>query len=146
MIYLDTSALVKRYVEEEGTGEVDSLFDSAYRGSEVLATAALNLGEAVSALDKKARRGELSGDVKTAASLMLREVRMLARLGNFLIVPLAGRILRRSVAIVLKHHVYIVDALQAASCLYVKCGVFYTADRELARVAEEEGIDVVVVG
>ncbi len=32
MIYLDTSALVKRYVEEEGTQGVDKLFDSAYRG------------------------------------------------------------------------------------------------------------------
>ena len=63
MIYLDTSALVKRYVEEEGTQEVDRLFDSAYRGSAVLATSALNLGEASSVLDRKARRGELSGDM-----------------------------------------------------------------------------------
>jgi len=47
MIYLDTSALVKRYVEEE-TQEVDRLFNSAYRGSAVLATSALNLGEASS--------------------------------------------------------------------------------------------------
>jgi len=71
MIYLDTSALVKRYVQEE-TQEVDRLFDSAYRGSAVLATSALNLGEASSVLDRKARRGELSSDVKAAVSLMLR--------------------------------------------------------------------------
>ncbi|MDT7869600.1 MAG: hypothetical protein RQ839_05450 [Thermoproteus sp.] len=47
MIYLDTSALVKRYVQEE-TQVVDRLFDSAYRGSAVLVTSALNLGEASS--------------------------------------------------------------------------------------------------
>ena len=81
MIYLDTSALVKRYVEEEGTQGVDKLFDSAYRGSAVLATSVFNIGEAVSVLDKKARRGELAGDVKTAVSLMLREVKTLTRLG-----------------------------------------------------------------
>ena len=90
MIYLDTSALVKRYVEEEGTQEVDKLFDSAYRGSAVLATSVLNIGEAASVLDKKARRGELAGDVKTAVSLMLREVKTLTRLGSFVVVPLGG--------------------------------------------------------
>jgi len=52
MIYLDTSALVKRYVEEGGPG-VDKLFGSAYRGSAVLATSVLNIGEAVSVLDKR---------------------------------------------------------------------------------------------
>jgi predicted nucleic acid-binding protein len=87
MIYLDTSALVKRYVEEEGTQEVDELFDSAYRGSAVLATSVLNIGEAASVLDEKARRGELAGDVKTAVSLMLREVKTLTRLGSFVVVP-----------------------------------------------------------
>jgi len=41
----------------------DKLFDSAYRGSAVLAASVLNIGEAASVLDKKARRGELAGDV-----------------------------------------------------------------------------------
>ncbi|MGK0548032.1 type II toxin-antitoxin system VapC family toxin [Pyrobaculum arsenaticum] len=57
MIYLDTSALVKRYVEEAGSGMVDDLFDAAYRGEEVLSASVFNIGEAASALDKKARWG-----------------------------------------------------------------------------------------
>lgn len=145
MIYLDTSALVKRYVEEEGTKQIDLLFDSAYRGSEVLSTAALNLGEAVSTIDKKARRGELIGDVKEAVVLMLREVKTLTRLGNFQIVPLTGRVLKSSIAVALRHHIYIVDALQIASCLYAKCNALYTADRELAQVAEREGVKTIVL-
>jgi len=44
VIYLDTSAFIKRYVEEEGTEAVDRLFDSAYRGSAVLAVSVFNLG------------------------------------------------------------------------------------------------------
>jgi predicted nucleic acid-binding protein len=145
MIYLDTSALVKRYVQEE-TQEVDRLFDSAYRGSAVLATSALNLGEASSVLDRKARRGELSGDVKAAVSLMLREVRTLARLGSFVVVPLVGRVMRESIAVVLRHHVYVVDALQVASCKYVNCEAFYTADKELAEIAEAEDVASVLLG
>ena len=145
MIYLDTSVLVKRYVEEEGTQEVDKLFDSAYRGSAVLAASVLNIGEAASVLDKKARRGELAGDVKTAVSLMLREVKTLARLGSFVVVPLVGKILRGSIAVVLRHHMYVVDALQIATCKYVKCETLYTADKELAEVAEAENIASVLL-
>lgn len=137
--------MVKRYVQEE-TQEVDRLFDSAYRGSAVLATSALNLGEASSVLDRKARRGELSSDVKAAVSLMLREVRTLARLGSFVVVPLVGKVMRESIAVVLRHHVYVVDALQVASCKYVNCEAFYTADKELAEIAEAEDVASVLLG
>jgi hypothetical protein len=133
MIYLDTSALVKRYVEEEGTQEVDKLFNSAYRGSAVLVTSVLSIGEAVSVLDKKARRGELAGDVKTAVSLMLKEVRSLARLGSFVVMPLGGKIVRGSIAVVLRHHIYVVDDLQIATCKYVRCETLYTAGKSWLR-------------
>jgi predicted nucleic acid-binding protein len=112
---------------------VDKLFNSAYRGSAVLATSVLNIGEAVSVLDKKARRGELAGDVKTAVSLMLREVRSLARLGSFVVMPLGGKIVRGSIAVVLRHHIYVVDALQIAACKYVRCETLYTADKSWLR-------------
>lgn len=111
-----------------------------------MATSVLSIGEAVSVLDRKARRGELAGDVKTAVSLMLREIRTLVRLGNFVVVPLVGRILRGSIDLVLRHHVYVVDALQVAGCKYVGCKAFYTADRELAKVAEAENVASVLLG
>lgn len=146
MIYLDTSAFIKRYAEEEGTEAIDKLFDSAYRGSAVLAVSVFNLGEAVSALDKKARRGELLGDVKAAVSLMLREVKTLTRLGNFVAVPLVGRVLKDAISVTLSHHIYIVDALQIASCRYVRCTSFYTADKELVQAAKDEGLNAVLIG
>jgi predicted nucleic acid-binding protein len=145
VIYLDTSALVKRYVEEPGSAEVDKLFESAYRGSAVLSTSIYNIGEAASAIDKKARRGELTRDAEAAVSLMLREVKTLTRLGNLTIVPLGGAVLRRSITLALRHHLYFADALQIASCLYVKCGAFYTADAELAEAAEREGLKTVEI-
>ncbi len=123
---------------------VDKLFDSAYRGSAVLATSVLNIGEAASVLDKKARRGELAGDVKTAVSLMLREVKTLTRLGSLVVVPLGAKILRGSVAVVLRHHMYVVDALQIATCKYVRCDTLYTADKKLA-AAEAENVASVLL-
>jgi len=77
---------------------------------------------------------------------MLREVRTLARLGSFVVVPLVGRVMRESIAVVLRHHVYVVDALQVASCKYVNCEAFYTADKELAEIAEAEDVASVLLG
>jgi predicted nucleic acid-binding protein len=145
VIYLDTSALVKRYVEEPGSAEVDRLFESAYRGSAVLAASIYNVGEAASALDEKARRGELTHGAEAAVSLMLRELKTLTRLGNFALVPLGGAVLRRSITLALRRRLHFADALQIASCLYVKCGVFYTADAELAEAAEREGLKTVEI-
>ncbi len=36
--YLDTSALVKRYVDERGSEVIDSIFDDAYRGVTSIST------------------------------------------------------------------------------------------------------------
>ncbi|MDT7869599.1 MAG: PIN domain-containing protein [Thermoproteus sp.] len=77
---------------------------------------------------------------------MLREVRTLARLGSFVVVPLVGKVMRESIAVVLRHHVYVVDALQVASCKYVNCEAFYTADKELAEIAEAEDVASVLLG
>jgi predicted nucleic acid-binding protein len=125
---------------------VDKLFDSAYRGSAVLATSVFNIGEAVSVLGKKAGRGELAGDVKTAVSLMLREVKTLTCLGSLVVAPFGGKIMRGSIAVVLRHHMYVVDALQIATCKYVRCETLYTADKKLAEVAEAENITSVLLG
>ncbi|MEM3836249.1 type II toxin-antitoxin system VapC family toxin [Pyrobaculum sp.] len=88
MIYLDTSALIKRYVKDADSDVVDGLFEAAYRGEVAVSTSVFNIGEAATAADKKARRGELSGDVRTAVSLMLREIAVLSRLGSLVIVPI----------------------------------------------------------
>lgn len=57
MIYLDTSALIKRYVKEADSDVVDGLFEAAYRGEVAVSTSVFNIGEAATAADKKARRG-----------------------------------------------------------------------------------------
>jgi predicted nucleic acid-binding protein len=91
-------------------------------------------------------RGELAGSAQSAVSLMLREVRTLARLGSLRLVPLTSRILKDSISVALRRHIYIADALQVASCAHVRCDVLYTADSELAKAATSEGLRVVMIG
>ena len=56
MIYLDSSALVKRYLQEDGTDVIQSLL----RETEVFATSKLTYPEILSAFMKKRRVGEIN--------------------------------------------------------------------------------------
>ncbi|MEK6681663.1 MAG: type II toxin-antitoxin system VapC family toxin [Nitrospirota bacterium] len=56
ILYCDTSALIKRYVEEDGTGSVDRLWDSAL----AIVTSTVAFAEAVSAFSRKLREGILT--------------------------------------------------------------------------------------
>ncbi len=58
-IYLDTSAIVKRYVVEEHTDRVDELYSDAHAGRTKLAFSIWNIGEVAVVLDKYERRGIL---------------------------------------------------------------------------------------
>jgi predicted nucleic acid-binding protein len=63
IVYLDASALVKQYVAEIGSAEVDTLISRA----EVLGTAASSRAEVAAALAKAARVGALWRDEAQAA-------------------------------------------------------------------------------
>lgn len=56
ILYCDTSALIKRYVEEEGTEAVDRLWDSAL----AIVTSTVAFAEALSAFSRKFREGILT--------------------------------------------------------------------------------------
>jgi predicted nucleic acid-binding protein len=63
ILYLDSSALVKRYVDERGTAEVAA----AVAGAELYATAEVSRAEISSALAKAIRTGALDADQAAAA-------------------------------------------------------------------------------
>ena len=45
----------------------------------------------------------------------------------------------------LKHHIYIADALQIVSAIKSRSRLFVTADKELAHVAEREGLSALLL-
>lgn len=56
IVYCDTSALIKRYVEEDGTAQVDSLWENA----DAVSTSVVAFAETMAALNRKFREGILS--------------------------------------------------------------------------------------
>ncbi|MCI4435282.1 MAG: type II toxin-antitoxin system VapC family toxin [Ignisphaera sp.] len=67
IVYLDSSAVVKRYILERGTEVVRALYLSAWNGEVKLCFSLWNIGEVLGVLDKYRERGWLGDSEYKAA-------------------------------------------------------------------------------
>ncbi|WP_297510528.1 type II toxin-antitoxin system VapC family toxin [Thermococcus sp.] len=145
--YLDSSALIKRYIKERGSETVEGLYKEAYSGEVRLITSLWNVGEALGVFDITRRRGLI--DEKTYDFIrraLLADIRRLSRLGVLELVPVHSMLLADAWDVIQKHHIYQADALQIVSAKYGLAREFYTADKRLHRVASEEGLNSILLG
>lgn len=141
VVYLDSSAIVKRYIKENGSDIVRSIYLKAYTGENMISYSIWNIGEVLGALDKARIAGRIDEDAyRTARRRFLLETRRLVKLGLLVIVPLKTSVLRSSWDLVEKHHIYEADAVQVASAKHVGASLFLTSDRRLHEVAVDEGL------
>lgn len=139
--YLDTSALVKRYVQEPGTPAVDTIFDSASVGAIVIATSVWNLGEAFGVFDYRHRRRLLTErEFQHAVQSLTSEVLGLTRTGSMQVYPVRTSLLTEAWTLVLTQHLYQADALQIVTCNESKSRVLITSDELLGRASEALGL------
>jgi len=144
LCYLDTSAIVKRYVEEEGSDAVDEVYRDAYRGVKVIAFSNWNLAEAAVVFDKYSKRMGLN--TREVMRRMLRETATLSRLHRLFIIGVSPSLLSASIGLVLRYHIYVADALQIVSAKKFNSSLMVTADKRLVSVAESEGLECLYVG
>ncbi|NJE76034.1 type II toxin-antitoxin system VapC family toxin [Thermococcus sp. ES12] len=146
-VYLDSSAILKRYISEKGSEVVRDLFRDAYRGEMKLAFSFWNIGEVLGVFDKKLRRGELSEeDFNFLKKGFLAEVKRFTRLGILEVVPVHSLILADAWELIERYHLYQADALQIASAKYAGTERLYTADRRLYDASISEGLKAVLLG
>ncbi len=142
--YLDTSALVKRYVVEPGSEAVDMVFRDAYRGLAVVSCSSWNIAEAAVVFEKYSRI--LGLNVRELMRSMMRELRILSRLHMLRVIGITPTLIRNSIQLVFKHHIYVADALQITSAKTLNSSKFLTGDKKLAKIAEQEGLQVIYIG
>ncbi len=143
MQYLDSSALAKRYVEEEGSDKMDRIFEAAEKGEESVFFSTWNVGELAVVFDKYEREGLL--EAKRVMMTFLEEMKRLGKSRAAEMVPVSGSVIAQAVTLTFKHHIYVADALQVISCRTVTDAEFVTADRRLAGIAKDEGLKVTIV-
>ncbi|ASJ12526.1 type II toxin-antitoxin system VapC family toxin [Thermococcus thioreducens] len=146
-VYLDSSAILKRYISEKDSEVVRDLFRDAYRGEIKLAFSFWNIGEVLEVFDKKLRRGELSKkNFNFLKKGFLAEIKRFTRLGVLEVVPVHSLILADTWKLIEKYHLYQADALQIASAKYAGAERFYTADKRLYNASIDEGLSAVLLG
>ncbi len=145
--YLDTSAIVKRYIQEVGSDIVASVYSNAWQGEAKISFSLWNIGEVLGVLDKYYRQGWLTGeDFKLARREFIGETLRMLKLRILRIVPVKPSIVVKSWRLVEKYHVYQADAIQIASSKEVNAEEFYTGDKTLCNIAELEGLKQVCLG
>ncbi len=137
--YLDTSSIVKLYVDEDGTDEIRRVVSQ----SEAVAASWIAYAETRSAFARRYREG----------GIPITEYRQ--RVGAFeddwagyLAVDVSHDVIRRAGNLAEKHGLKALDAIHLASALNLKDDqaspslsvIFSSADARLQRASEEEGL------
>lgn len=141
MIYFDTSALIKRFVSEEGSRVVRQLF--SHDGPP--ATAKITYVEVYSGLRRKFREGHLT---KRKYALASRQFE--ADWPAYLQVELVNDLLTLSRDLILRHPLRAFDAIHLASALNLKnllneAITFAAADERLLQAAAAERLQILNV-
>lgn len=138
ILYCDTSALIKRYVEEDRSGEVDRLWDEA---AEVV-TSTVAFAETMATFRRKYREGVFSEIVyvQTIAEFKNEYPRLI-------LVPVSSELNRIIEELLLRHPLRGFDAIHLASALLIHEGSqlatrFACFDHVLNKAAEEQGLHV----
>jgi len=112
-VYLDTSAIVKRYIQEAGSDVVTQLYSKAWLEDLKIAYSAWNIGEVLGVLDKYYMRRWLSrGDYELARLEFLGETMKMLKLKVLRVVPV--KLASHSLGVLLArgdrgHHLAFVD-------------------------------------
>jgi predicted nucleic acid-binding protein len=139
----DASAIVKRYVDEVGSGWVRAAVDAS--AGNVISIADVTRAEVVSAITRRGREGTLDAEV-AAESLRTFEADSALQ---YRVAPTEYAIISRAVDLLLQHPLRAYDAIQLATVVHLnelllRYGlpplVFVSADDELLAAAGAEGL------
>jgi predicted nucleic acid-binding protein len=137
-LYLDTSALIKRYVEESGSEDVLDWMDRA----DMIGTALITRAEVASAITRIARINNLDSQVSDKA---LNKFRF--EWNNFNRLPSNEELIARADFLACQHGLRGYDAVHLAAALIWQEALMLpvalaTYDQELADAGEKSGLQV----
>ncbi len=132
-IYLDTSAFVKRYSEEQGSEIINEIFEGNFK----LVTSHWTLAEAIGAIDKKVAKKQITDEEKAfILSVLFSDI--LDK--NITFIKLSSDYIDPVIERILTYHISADDALQLFSCIVSLSPVFLASDFPLVEAAKKEGL------
>ena len=126
--FFDTSSLVKRYIQEPGSGEADEIFIS----SDSLYVSSITQIELTSALTRRLLEKTIGEKPYTEVLKSFR-----AELKYFAVVPFNSQIEKYAIRIIEKHGMKTLDAIQLSSAIESNTDQFVTSDKRLFEIASK---------
>lgn len=148
MKYVDTSAFVKYYGEEEfekGANNINELIEKAKTGEVILISSIFMLGEAISVFDKWIRLKIITEEEsQKIISRFLYDIKELSEARSLILEPIDSILIMFSIEFVMKHHIPINDAIHLYTALTLTPEIeeFICSDEILNKAAKEEGLKV----
>lgn len=141
LIYLDSSAILKRYLEEQGSEVADVVFDKAQAGSLEIGFNIINTGEVLGIIDKHRRRGQLTlSEQQASLEKFFGETLRLLNIRTLQVHPCSFSIVTDAWDLIFSHQLYIIDALQITSAREMNSDILLTGDKRLAAAASKENL------
>jgi predicted nucleic acid-binding protein len=136
--YLDSSALVKRYVAESGSARIAELVEC----DEYIAVSWLALPETLAAVVRRAKGGSISLEVLASIKAQLHR-----DMQRFMIVEVSGAPVEGIEALIDRHALRGADSIHLATALWLKKVtktpvVFVAGDHELLTAAHAERLKI----
>lgn len=136
ILYLDTSALIKLYIDEPGSEMVKEFLDA----SQIISTSCVAYVEARAGVARKFREGELS---ESDRKRIIEDLGM--DWGNYFIIEVSESVRKLGGKLVDNHSLRGFDAIHLASALLLKSSVrsvvaFSCFDERLKKAAQAEGL------
>ncbi|MDI6715970.1 MAG: type II toxin-antitoxin system VapC family toxin [Actinomycetota bacterium] len=130
-LLVDSSALVKRYVLEDGSENVNHLLSHASQ----LGICIILVPEIVSALNRRLREGIL-----TSNNYRRIKMQLLNDVNDATVLHITSAVIAHSVKLLERNKLRTLDALHIACALEWKADVFVTADRRQLTAAANAGL------
>ena len=132
-LFFDTSAIIKRYVNEPGSWQVNELI----AGADEIAVSIICLPEMISTLQRLVREKKISPEI-----YLNLKTKILKDIEDMEVVTLEPIVIRNTVECLENSAVRAMDALHVACALAVESDFFVSADRDQVKAAKQSGLKV----
>jgi predicted nucleic acid-binding protein len=130
-------------VNEPGSEAIDALYREAEHGEAIIVFSVWNIGEVFGVIDRKERLGQITkGGAASVVKGMIGESLKMCRMNALRIVPLSLNTLSEAWQLILKHHIYVADAIQISTAKNAEVDLFYSYDKHLNEIAEKEQLKI----
>ncbi|MCK5707892.1 MAG: type II toxin-antitoxin system VapC family toxin [Candidatus Aureabacteria bacterium] len=131
IVFMDSSALLKRYIEEHNSDKVELILEKA----DDIIISPITLIEINSALKRRYFEKDIEKkDYEYLLDILLQENKEYSK------IKFDIELEDKAVNLIDKYQIRTLDSIQLASAMLSKCEMFVTADRKLANFARSEGL------